>query len=97
VAKATCPVLLVHGLQDTVVPVTDAHRIMQRGNALNVRLIECDGTHEAFNDTEGLILIILDFVQSALQARCETHALFANEQSGGFNLTTLRPSTAINH
>ena len=69
VAKATCPVLLVHGRQDTVVPVTDAHRIRKRGNELNVTLIECDGTHEAFDDADGITRNILDFVESALCAR----------------------------
>ena len=69
VTKATCPVLLVHGRQDTVVPVTDAHRIWRRSNELNVTLIECDGTHEAFDDADGITRNILDFVESALCAR----------------------------
>ena len=69
VAKATCPVLLVHGRQDTVVPVTDAHRIRQRGCERNVTLIECDGTHEVFDDAAGVTRNILDFVESALCAR----------------------------
>ena len=69
VAKATCPVLLVHGRQDTVVPVTDAHRIRKRGFEPNVTLIECDGTHEAFDDAEGITRNILHFVESALCGR----------------------------
>ena len=66
VAKATCPVLLVHGRQDTVVPVTDAHRIRARGFEPNVTLIERDGTHEAFDDADGITRNILEFVQSVL-------------------------------
>ena len=69
VAKATCPVLLVHGRQDSVVPVTDAHRIRARGHAPNVTLIERDGTHEAFDDVDGITRNILEFVESALSAR----------------------------
>ena len=66
VAIATCPVLLVHGRHDTVVPITDAHRIRQRGNERNVTLLECDGTHEAFDDVVGITRDILDFVAGAL-------------------------------
>ncbi len=69
VGKATCPVLLVHGRQDSVVPVTDAHRIRQRGNEPNVTLIECDGTHETFDDADGITRDILNFVERAVHAR----------------------------
>ena len=68
VAKATCPVLLVHGRQDTVVPVTDAHRIRKCGKKPNITLIECDGTHEVFDDVDRVTRHILDFVGSAVSA-----------------------------
>ena len=66
VAKVTCPVLLVHGLQDTVIPVADAHRISKRGNAQSVTLFECDGTHEWFSDTEAITRTILEFVEHSI-------------------------------
>ena len=69
VVKTTCPVLLVHGRQDAVVPVTDAHRIWRQGHAPNVKLIERGGTHEAFDDADGITRNILEFVESALRAR----------------------------
>lgn len=69
VAKATCPVLLVHGRQDTVVPVTDAHRIWKRGRQPNVTLIECDGSHEGFDDADSITGDILKFIESALRER----------------------------
>lgn len=65
VVKATCPVLLVHGRQDTVVPLADAHRIWRQGSHPNVALIECDGTHESFDDVDAAIHAILQFVQRA--------------------------------
>ena len=68
VAKLTCPVLLVHGRQDTVVPISDAHQISKRGKAPNVTLIECDGSHDRFDDIDGITRNILDFVESALKA-----------------------------
>jgi uncharacterized protein len=72
VAKATCPVLLVHGLQDTVVPITDAHQIKKSGKAQSVTLIACDGTHEGFDDTEDLTRHILDFVGHAVSGSKST-------------------------
>ena len=65
VTKATCPVLLVHGRQDTVVPLSDAHQIWRQGIQPNVVLIECDGTHERFDNVDGAIRSILQFVRSA--------------------------------
>ena len=73
VAKTTCPVLLVHGRQDTVVPVTDAHLIRKRGKAPNVTLIECNGSHHRFDDVDGITRNILDFVERAVKAPL-THA-----------------------
>ena len=69
VAKATCPVLLVHGRQDSVVPITDAHRIWKRGSAPNVTLIERDGNHEGFDDADGITGDILKFFESAMRER----------------------------
>ena len=66
VVKATCPVLLVHGRQDSVVPLSDAHRIWRQGSQPNVALIECDGTHDQIDDIDGLNDSILKFVQSAI-------------------------------
>ena len=68
VAKSTCPVLLVHGRQDTVVPISDAHQIKKRGKAPNVTLIECDGSHDRFDDVDSITRNILDFVEGAVNA-----------------------------
>ena len=65
VTKATCPVLLIHGRQDTVVPLSDAHQIWRQGSQPNIALIERDGTHEGFDDVDGVIHSILQFVQGA--------------------------------
>ena len=70
IARVTCPVLLVHGRQDTVVPVADAYRINKRGDELIVTLIECDGTHEGFDDADSTTRDILEFVESAVRERC---------------------------
>lgn len=49
-SKTHCPVLLVHGLQDHTVPIGDARRILQSRTRNDVTLLECGGTHEAFDN-----------------------------------------------
>ena len=61
-AKASCPILLVHGLQDTTVPVMDARRIWQNRSSAQATLIECDGTHDAFDDVHAVTRQILTFL-----------------------------------
>ena len=68
VVKATCPVLLVHGRQDTVVPLSDAHQIWRRGSQSKVALMEYDGTHDSFDDVDGTIQNVLQFVQNATRS-----------------------------
>ena len=61
-AKASCPILLVHGLQDTTVPVLDARRIWQHRRTAQATLIECDGTHDAFDDAHNVTGQIVTFL-----------------------------------
>jgi pimeloyl-ACP methyl ester carboxylesterase len=61
-AKASCPILLVHGLQDTTVPVLDARRIWQNRSSAQATLIECNGTHDAFDDLHTVTRQILAFL-----------------------------------
>ncbi len=61
-AKATCPILLVHGLQDTTVPVMAARRIWDNRSTTQATLIECNGTHEAFDDLHTVTRQILSFL-----------------------------------
>ena len=68
-AKATCPVLLVHGLQDTTVPVMDARSIWQSRSTAQATLIECDGTHDAFDDQYDVTRQILRFLEPVVRMR----------------------------
>lgn len=61
-AKTHCPVLLVHGLQDDTVPVDDARRILQNRQRCDVTLMECGGTHDAFDDPREVIAHIISFL-----------------------------------
>lgn len=57
-----CPVLLLHGRQDTTVPVADARALCAAGNG-RVTLVECDGNHQHFDDLPHLEQVMVDFLQ----------------------------------
>ena len=46
--RVPCPVLLLHGRQDDMVPVRDARQLWQHRARARVTLLECEGTHEGF-------------------------------------------------
>jgi uncharacterized protein len=63
-AKTRCPVLLVHGLQDDTVPIADARRILQSRKRGDVTLMECGGTHDAFDDPKAVASRIVSFLSA---------------------------------
>lgn len=62
-ALARCPVLLVHGRQDRTVPLDDARELWRRRGQAEVRLLECEGSHEAFDDVDALGREVLGFLR----------------------------------
>jgi uncharacterized protein len=66
-AKASCPILLVHGLQDTTVPVVDARSIWRNRSTTQATLIECNGTHETFDDVQAVMRQILAFLRPVVR------------------------------
>ena len=73
---AQCPVLLVHGLQDSIVPMEDARWLWQHRGQAQVTLLECTGTHEAFADMPDVTRHILEFLKPAtLDSRSPTSSL----------------------
>ena len=67
-AHAQCPVLLVHGLQDSTVPIEDARWLWQHRGQAQVTLLECPGTHQAFDDMPDVTRHILEFLKPATLA-----------------------------
>jgi pimeloyl-ACP methyl ester carboxylesterase len=62
IGQIQCPVLLAHGLQDDIVPVTDAQTIYaQRGQA-PVALLLVNGNHEQFEDQAQQMQHVIQFL-----------------------------------
>jgi hypothetical protein len=61
-------VLLVHGTEDSVVPVSDLHRLMQAGAAGQVQCLRVRGGHDPSASFEAKDLLKLsDFLQHAFR------------------------------
>jgi pimeloyl-ACP methyl ester carboxylesterase len=65
-AQARCPVLLLHGRQDSTVPPADARALMLRRGAARATLLELDGTHEGFTQPAEAEQAVLDFLARTL-------------------------------
>ncbi len=61
-ARVHCPVLLLHGRQDIMVPVADARQLWQSRGKARVTLIECEGTHAGFDNLDHVTRRILAFL-----------------------------------
>jgi uncharacterized protein len=66
-SRVSCPVMLVHGRQDTTVPLDDARRILHRRGPADAILLELDGTHEAFEDMDLAMCQLRAFLDRACQ------------------------------
>lgn len=63
-ARAQCPVLLLHGRQDRLVPVDDVRQLWQHRGPAQVGLLVCDGSHEGFDHQAEVSRHILDFLHA---------------------------------
>ncbi len=63
--RVPCPVLLLHGRQDDLVPVMDARQLWQHRMRARVTLLECDGSHEGFDDLDEVTRQMLRFLHLA--------------------------------
>jgi pimeloyl-ACP methyl ester carboxylesterase len=69
VCRITCPVLLVHGRDDRIVPVDDARRIAARGRATGVRLLEiADAGHDSTEQIPQYVGEIVRFLAASWAA-----------------------------
>ena len=59
-----CPVLLVHGTEDTTVPVSEAHAIHAARSGDHVRLRVVPGLHDRFTDLDRELPVLVDFLSN---------------------------------
>ena len=65
VRRVACPVLLVHGDADDIVPLADAQAILATGRGDGVRLLVVPGSHDRYTDLERSIEQLLTFLEEA--------------------------------
>ena len=69
IARVGCPVLLVHGASDDVVPLAEAHNIFAARADETVELRIVAGNHDSFGDLEGHMEEVINFLRDAMEAR----------------------------
>ena len=79
IARVGCPVLLVHGRDDAMVPLTEAWEILGAAARDDVELMEVAGNHEDFGDVDGHMPRLLGFLERAF-ARPERRAKKAEDK-----------------
>jgi len=62
-----CPVLLVHGADDTTVLVEDAHAIYAERGGEHVRLLVLPGDHESFDETQAHVVELVAFLDHVIR------------------------------
>jgi dipeptidyl aminopeptidase/acylaminoacyl peptidase len=69
IARVRCPVLLVHGADDDVVPLDDARRIFAARPHDAVELLVLGGGHDSFADLEQHVERLVGFLRTATAPR----------------------------
>ncbi len=62
IQRVHCPVLLVHGAEDTTVPVSEAHAIYHARFGEHVQLKVVAGSHDEYADIDRELPILVDFL-----------------------------------
>ncbi len=74
VQHVRCPTLLIHGAEDTTVPVSDAHDIHAGRSGDHVELKVVAGSHDDYADLEQELPALVDFLSGVVKNSYETHA-----------------------
>ena len=65
-ARLRCPVMLVHGSDDELVPFADSQRLFEAGSAGQVQCLRVDGGHDPSAALETHLPVLIDFLQQAV-------------------------------
>jgi pimeloyl-ACP methyl ester carboxylesterase len=77
-----CPVLLAHGLEDDLVPVSEAQEIYARRRDERVRLLLMPGSHDEYREVDRHIGAVIGFLDRALATAAPTDACKLAATSG---------------
>ena len=66
IARVTCPVLLVHGLEDDTVPVDEARQIHAARSSDAVELLLVPGSHDDYGDVTRHLAQLGDFLDRSM-------------------------------
>jgi dipeptidyl aminopeptidase/acylaminoacyl peptidase len=62
IRRVSCPTLLVHGAEDTTVPVNEAHAIHGARSGDHVQLKVVAGSHDDYADLDRELPVLVDFL-----------------------------------
>jgi len=76
IAQARCPVLLIHGVDDDIVPFKDAQRLHKAGRAGAVECVAIRGGHDPSNSTADYLAQLINFLQRSflIPEKCDVVA-----------------------
>jgi pimeloyl-ACP methyl ester carboxylesterase len=66
IARLHCPVLLVHGSDDELVPFADSQRLFAAGPVGQVKYLRVDGGHDPSAAMEDQLPLLIDFLQQVV-------------------------------
>lgn len=66
IRAAHCPVLLAHGIEDQMVPVSEAHEIYANRRDGRVHLLLMPGSHDEYGEIDRHIATVIDFLDDAM-------------------------------
>ena len=69
IGQVRCPVLLVHGAEDTTVPVSEAYAIHANRSGDQVTLKIVAGSHDDFADLDNELPVLVDFLTKSVEFR----------------------------
>ncbi|ARU32926.1 dipeptidyl aminopeptidase [Sulfuriferula sp. AH1] len=66
IGRIHCPVLLIHGTEDTTVPVSEAQALYSRRYSEADKLLLVSGSHDSYEDLDQQIGDMIDFLNDAM-------------------------------
>lgn len=89
IARVTCPVLLVHGTEDDLVPFDDARRLQAAGQPGRVQCLAIAGGHDPSLTLRADIPQVIDFLNHSLMRPACTGPVISVKHHSPLNLTPL--------